>query len=208
MPPRRAPAYHRLDSDERRARLLTLGRTLFTRHPYDELSMATIAREAGISKALLYHYFPSKREYFVATLQDAAGQLAERVRPDPDAPPGVQLSTALAAWLAWVDANRDVYGRLVRGAVAAPEVRELVDGVRDTTSALILARLWEDGAPPAELRTAVRGWLWFIDGACLDWVEHADLDRGALHTLLVQALGGLIGAAGHGDVVARLTPSP
>src|SRR3954469_23864766 len=198
------PAYTRLDVDERKRQLLELGTGLFARYAYDELSMATIAREAGISKALLYHYFPSKREYFVATLQDAAGQLAERVRPDPDAPPGVQLSTALDAWLAWVDANRDVYGRLVRGAVAAPEVRELVDGVRDQTAALILARLWDDGPPPPELRTAVRGWLWFIDGACMDWVEHADVDREALQGLLVRALGGLLVAAGHDEVVARL----
>ncbi len=204
MAPRRAPAYHRLDSDERRARLLELGRALFTRHPYDELSMAAIAREAGISKALLYHYFPSKREFFVATLQDAAAQLARRVQPDPAAPAAEQLATALAAWRGWVDANRDVYGRLVRGATAAPEVRELVDAVRDRTAALILARLWGDGAPPARLRAAVRGWLWFMDGACLDWVEHGDLEREELHGLLVRALGGLVTAAGHGEVVARL----
>ena len=36
--------------------------------------MARIAREAGISKALLYHYFPSKRELFVATLQEPADE--------------------------------------------------------------------------------------------------------------------------------------
>lgn len=204
MAPRRAPAYHRLDSDERRTRLLELGRALFTRHPYDELSMAAIAREAGISKALLYHYFPSKRAYFVATLQDAAAQLAERVQPDPGAPPAVQLASALDAWLAWVDANRDVYGRLVRGAAAAPEVRELVDGVRDRTAALIMARLWDGGAPPAPLRAAVRGWLWFIDGACLDWVEHGGLAREELHGLLVRALGGLVAATGHEEVVTRL----
>src|SRR4051794_24641976 len=64
-----APAYTRLAVDERRRRLLELGADLFTRHSYEELSMAAIAREAGISKALLYHYFPSKRDYFVATLQ-------------------------------------------------------------------------------------------------------------------------------------------
>jgi AcrR family transcriptional regulator len=34
--------------------------------------MAAIARAAGISKALLYHYFPSKQAYFVATLQQGA----------------------------------------------------------------------------------------------------------------------------------------
>jgi AcrR family transcriptional regulator len=56
---RRDPAYHRLDVDERRRRLLELGIELFTRHSYAELSRAAIARAAGISKAPLYHYFPS-----------------------------------------------------------------------------------------------------------------------------------------------------
>jgi AcrR family transcriptional regulator len=66
------PAYTRLDVEERRRRLLELGADLFARHGYDELSMAAIAREAGISKALLYHYFPSKQAYFTATLEQGA----------------------------------------------------------------------------------------------------------------------------------------
>ena len=70
------PAYTRLDVDERRRRLLDLGAELFARHGYEELSMARIAREAGISKALLYHYFPSKQAYFAATLEQAAHELA------------------------------------------------------------------------------------------------------------------------------------
>ena len=47
------PAYQRLAVDERRRRLLDLGAELFTRTAYDELSMAKIAKAAGISKALL-----------------------------------------------------------------------------------------------------------------------------------------------------------
>ena len=70
------PAYTRLDVDERRRQLLELCAGLFARHAYDELSMAQIAREAGISKALLYHYFPSKQAYFAATLELAAAELA------------------------------------------------------------------------------------------------------------------------------------
>ena len=73
-----APAYTRLENDERRRRLLELGARLFTEHAYDEISMAQIAREAGISKALLYHYFPSKQEYFMATLARAAPRSCAR----------------------------------------------------------------------------------------------------------------------------------
>ena len=82
------PAYTRLDVDERRRQLLELGAELFARHAYDELSMAQIAREAGISKALLYHYFPSKQAYFAATLEQAAAELARGDRAGPGAAAG------------------------------------------------------------------------------------------------------------------------
>ena len=64
-----APAYTRLENDERRRRLLELGTRLFTEHAYDEISMARIAREAGISKALIYEHFPSKRDLHVSLLE-------------------------------------------------------------------------------------------------------------------------------------------
>src|SRR4051795_6095843 len=200
------PAYTRLDVDERRRQLLELGADLFARFSYDEVSMATIAREAGISKALLYHYFPSKQAFFVATVGEEAAELAERVRPDPAAPPAAQLATALDAWLGWVQTHREAYARVVRGAEAAPELRALVDGVRDDATAVILAELWPEGPPPARLRTAVRGWLWLMDGVCLDWAEHDDLDRAELHALLVAALPSLIRASGCAQVADGLRP--
>ena len=190
------PAFTRLDVDERRRRLLELGTDLFARFSYDELSMARIAREAGISKALLYHYFPGKQAYFAAALEEKAAELAALTEPDPSLPPVEQLTGALDAFLAWVEANRAAYGKLVRSAAAIPEVREVVDRVRDATSARILEGLAggrADSAPPA-MRTAVRAWLWFMDGAILDWVEHEDLTREQLRTLLLDTLLGAVGA--------------
>src|SRR4051794_221380 len=157
--------------------------------------MAAIAREAGISKALLYHYFPSKQAYFAATLREAAAEVAEQVRPPDGLAPDAQLAAALDAWLAWIDANRVAYAKLMRSASAHAEVRELVDGVRDATSALIVGAL-APGPPAPPLRAAVRGWLWFVDGACLDWLEHADLSQAQLRELLAGTLAGAVEAAG------------
>ena len=185
------PAYTRLGVDERRRRLLALGADLFARFSYDELSMARIAREAGISKALLYHYFPGKQAYFAATLAEKAAELSALTEPDPSLPPVEQLTASLGTFLGWVEDNREAYGKLVRSAAAIPEVREVVDRVRDATSARILDGIAPDGPQPA-LRTAVRAWLWFMDGAILDWVEHGDLTREQLKGLL---LGTLMGAA-------------
>jgi AcrR family transcriptional regulator len=187
-------AYTRLDVDERRRRLLELGTELFARHGYEELSMARIAREAGISKALLYHYFPSKQAYFAATLEQAAAELAEATEPDPDRPPVEQLARSLDAFLAWVETHMGAYDKLIRSVGAVPEVRELVERVRDETAERILAGL--SNAPTPELRAAVRGWLWFMDGAVLDWIEHRDIERARLHGLLLGTLLGAVTAAG------------
>ncbi|HWK25106.1 MAG TPA: TetR/AcrR family transcriptional regulator [Solirubrobacter sp.] len=189
------PAYTRLDTDERRRRLLTLGAELFTHHAYDELSMAAIAKQAGISKALLYHYFPSKEAYFVATLEEKAAELQERTTPDPAQSPLEQLSTSLANYLAWVDENADSYDKMIRSASVVPEVRAMVDRVRSETAQRIVDGLRGNQPAPPALRIAVRGWLGFMDGACLDWIAHRDLDRQALHGLLLATLLSAVEAA-------------
>ena len=188
------PAYTRLENDERRRRLLELGTRLFTEHAYDEISMAQIAREAGISKALLYHYFPSKQDYFMATLAGGAEELRARVEPDPALPPAEALASALDAYLAWIDDNAEAYAKLFRSAAGVPEVRDLVEGVRVGTADRILGGLGAADNPRA--RTAVHGWLWFMDGACLDWIAHRDLTRGEMHGLLLGTLAGALLAAG------------
>jgi AcrR family transcriptional regulator len=185
------PAYTRLDVDTRRRRLLEHGADLFARHSYDELSMAAIARAAGVSKALLYHYFPSKQAYFSATLEQKAAELAARVAPDPSLPPAEQLAGGLDAFLGWIEENGQAYGKLVRSAGAVPDVHELMEEVRAATAAQIVHGL--PGEPTPQRRTAVRAWLWFMDGAILDWLEHGDLDRAELHQLLLRALEGALG---------------
>ena len=156
--------------------------------------MARISREAGISKALLYHYFPSKQAYFAATLEQAAAELAEVTRPDPEKPPVEQLAGSLDAYLGWVERHMGAYDKLIRSFGAVPEVREMVERVRDDTAERILAGL--SSAPTPELRAAVRGWLWFMDGAVLDWIEHRDIERARLHGLLLGTLLGAVTAAG------------
>jgi AcrR family transcriptional regulator len=190
------PAYTRLDVDERRRQLLDLGADLFARHAYDELSMAEIAREAGISKALLYHYFPSKQAYFAATLEQAAAELVRTTEPDPALQPVEQLAASLDAYLSWVERNRGAYSKLIQSVGAVPEVRELVERVRGATADRILAGIAPGGPPSPALRTAVRGWLWFMDGAVLDWLEHRDMDHARLHGLLLGTLLGAVTASG------------
>jgi AcrR family transcriptional regulator len=190
------PAYTRMQVDVRRRQLLELGADLFARHSFAELSMARIAREAGISKALLYHYFPTKRDFFLATLLEAAEEVRRRTEPDPALSPGEALAGSLDAFLGWIEENETAYRKLLESAGSVPEVRALIDEVRDRTSARILDGLGAGDDPPPRVRAAVRGWLWFMDGAILDWFEHRDLSRAELRDFLLGSLAGALTAAG------------
>ena len=194
------PAYTRLQVDERRRQLLEQATQLFATHGYDELSMAKIAREAGVSKPLLYHYFPNKRELFEAVLGQAAEEHLARVRTDESLPPAEQLTSALSSFLTWIDENKGAYEKLMRSA-GIPEVRELIDRVREDTAQQILRGIVPDGPPPPKVRAAVRGWLWYMDGVNMDWVLEGDLTKDDVHGLLVGSLLGDLTAAGF-DVAA------
>jgi AcrR family transcriptional regulator len=183
------PAYTRLDVDERRRQLLETGARVFTEHAYDEVSMAAVAREAGISKGLLYHYFPSKRDFFVATLEAAASELAALTETDPGRPPIEQLRASLDAYLAWIDDNSQSYRKLIESAASSDDARSIVTRVRSETVDRMLEAL---GSRKPALRTALHGWLWSIDGATLDWLDNRDLERDELRELLVASFASAV----------------
>jgi AcrR family transcriptional regulator len=191
------PAYTRMQVDDRRRQLLERGAELFATHSFAELSMARIAREAGISKALLYHYFPSKQDFFVATLQQGAQEIARRTEPDPDLPPLEALAGSLDAFLGWIEENELAYRKLMESVGSVPEVQALLDEIRNSTSTRILDGLGAGDPPPPKMRAAARGWLWFMDGAILDWLEHKDMTRTELRDLLLGSLAGSLTAAGY-----------
>jgi AcrR family transcriptional regulator len=190
------PAYTRMQVDDRRRQLLERGAELFATHSFAELSMARIAREVGISKALLYHYFPSKQDFFVATLQQGAQEIALRTEPDPDLPPFEALAGSLDAFLGWIEENELAYRKLMESVGSVPEVQALLDEIRDSTSTRILDGLGAGDPPPPKMRAAAHGWLWFMDGAILDWLEHKDMSRTELRDLLLGSLAGSLTAAG------------
>ena len=199
-----ARAYRRLQRDERRELLLARATELFARHGYEGLSMSQLAREAQISKALLYHYFPSKRRLFEAALEEGAAELRERTEPDPALPPAEQLAMTLDAFLEWVEERPAAYATLLRSG--AGDVNEIMTEVRTATAERILSGLGADGTRPST-RAAVHGWLGFLDGAILDWIAHDDLSREELHAMLLGAFAGALTASGASGALPEIQPT-
>jgi len=117
------PAFRRMDADARRGALVEIARALFAAHGYEPLSMAQIARAAGISKPLLYHYFPSKQALFAAALEETARELTAALRPDPSRPPTDQLAVTTWLWsvegacLTWVEGGLPVAPAELQGVL-------------------------------------------------------------------------------------------
>src|SRR3954467_5941087 len=122
----------RLDNDERRAQLLKLARTAFSDRSYDEVSIDDLARELKISKGLLYHYFPTKRDLYVAGLREIAQELVQAVTSIPtDLVPLGRARAGLAASLDHITRHARAYVSLMRGGIGSdPEVAEVVESVR------------------------------------------------------------------------------
>ena len=189
-----SPAFSRLDVDERRRQLLETSTQVFSERRYDEVSMNEIAAAAGISKGLLYHYFTNKQELFRATLEDAARDIAMRIEPDTALPPAERVRASLDAYLEWIEAHEAGYVRLIEDVGSVSDVRELVARVREDTAVLIATQAVQ-GEPPRALVSAALGWLWFMDGVCLDWLARRHMTREQVRDMLLGALFGAIMAA-------------
>jgi AcrR family transcriptional regulator len=193
------PAFTRLQLDERRRQLIDAGSALFARHAFEEISMRQIAEAAGVSKALLYHYFPNKIELFKAAVQEYASELQRIIEPNGQGTPIEQLSESLDGYLAWIERNAETWAKLMQSATALPAARDVVEGFRAATLQRILVRLTGKRSPRPALRTALQGWLGYIDAAILDWVHNHDLTREQLRDLLIAAFGAALLAAHQTD---------
>ena len=195
--PRNVRERARLGVDERRSQLLELGLQLFSDHSYDELGIDDIAKAAGISKGLLYHYFPSKRDYYVEVVRRAAGQLIERTDGASSEEVSIAaLRRALDEYLDFVDQHARSYVALVRGGIGSdPEVAQLLEATRRTLTERIVSRISAE-APPPLLQLALRGWIGLVEAASLDWLDRREVPREQLRGLLEQMLLATIVAAG------------
>jgi AcrR family transcriptional regulator len=192
----------RLSTDARRQQLVALGGEMFSERPFDDVSIDDIAVAAGISKGLLYHYFPSKRDFYVAVVRHSADEMEAITETDPQLAPLERLSVGLDRYLDYVDTHARGYATVLRAGIGSdPEVAAIVERVRAAMARRILDDLGGEDTLPPGVRIAVRGWVGFTEAAVLEWLEHRDLTRDELRDLLIQALRSVVEAA-HRESVA------
>lgn len=138
----------RMPAADRREAILASALDAFAVGGYHETSLDAVAERAGISKALIYEHFASKRDLHTALLERYVHELLARVIDATAlADPGeARLRAGIEAFLDFVSERRDAW-RFVFRNVSDPEIAEAVNSLREEVAAA-LAGLMAADAPP------------------------------------------------------------
>lgn len=192
-------------SEGRRERLIDTAIRLFSERPYGEISVQEIADDAGVATGLLYYHFKDKQGLYVAGLEVLAQRLRAAIESaaDPSLSPIERLMSGLSAHLRFVEEHPTGYRELLRGAAALPPVAELIERERHERLQQIV-----EGLPPEVERTptimaTLEGWLHFVDGIQLAWLEGNTLNRDQVLDLCGRVLVASILAATQYDSEQR-----
>lgn len=192
----------RLGTDQRRAQLLELGVELFARGAYDALTTDTIASEGGISKGLLFHYFGSKRGFYVATIEHVAQLLLDRVVLDRALAPYESVLDAVERFLDFVVGYPAIYRALLREGLGADgESQAIVERVRWTIVHRVLELLDPEAGPapeepvPLAHTAALRlyAWVGATEALSLVWIDRG-LARDRIRTLIIESFAPVLAA--------------
>ena len=178
--------------EERRQQLIGVALELFSRRSPDDVSIDEIASAAGISRPLVYHYFPGKLSLYEAALKRASDDLAERFLEPQEGPLGARLLRVMRRFFDFVDEHGPGFSALMRGgpAVGSTTTNALVDGVRQAAYLQILAHLRID-RPPARLELVIRSWISLAESTALLWLDGRRIPRAELEAQLVHDFAAL-----------------
>jgi AcrR family transcriptional regulator len=183
----------RKEPDERRDQILRCARELFSKHPYQTVSSTQIADAAGVSRGLLNHYFGTKRDLYLAAVQQMMSV------PPPPVPAFVEgasvrdrVTQAVDGWLELLERNRGTWITALDMMASGgdPELGRILDEARDLAVARVteVVGLTPLAAEHDEVRSALRGFSGMAEAATREWLKFGRLTRAQVHLLLEQTV--------------------
>ncbi|TXS50800.1 TetR/AcrR family transcriptional regulator [Streptomyces sp. t39] len=196
----------RMGVEERRQQLIGVALELFSHRSPDDVSIDEIAAAAGISRPLVYHYFPGKQSLYEAALRRAAEELAGRFEEPHDGPLGARLLRVMGRFFDFVDEHGPGFSALMRGgpAVGSSTTHAMIDGVRQAAYEQILSHLGV-AEPSPRLALVVRSWVSLAESTALIWLDGRLVPRAELELQLVHDFAALAAvSAAYDEEMARV----
>lgn len=182
--------------------MLALGAEVFGQRPYDEVRIDEIAERAGVSRALMYHYFPDKRAFFAAVVRAEGERLftATNTPPRPDQSLFDQVRDGVLAYLRYDEEHpHGAWAAYVGMGRSDPVLRGIEDIDNDRQADRILERIHAalgddlDSKVERDLRSTVYGWLAFTFEMCRQRLIDPSIDAGQVADACAHALLDAVG---------------
>lgn len=185
----------RLGAEDRRRQLIGIGLQLLATRPIHQITVDEVATTAGISRSLLFHYFPTKQDYYVAVVRAASRRLLRRIAPDHDSPASTQIHAIVEDYVCYLERRREPYVALFRSPSADDWVRSIHEETQDALARRVLSTMSECQHSD-KLELVIRAWWSFAEELAITWLGRDPASRDDLVELLVQTLHGVIDTAG------------
>jgi AcrR family transcriptional regulator len=176
------PTRTRMSRDDRRRQLLGIGLSKLVEKPIQDLSLDEVAAEAGISRGLLFHYFPTKRDFHRACIEAAGRRILRNTRADDSLAPDAQVAEMVRLFVEQIDRRRDFYLSLVHGTGSADvSLVEVYDAIWAEATDRVVAAL---GVAPEQARV-VHAWWAYVEDHALTWSAEPPARRTTSEAALV-----------------------
>ena len=136
----------RLTGEERRIAILDSALAVFAQRGYHASSIDDIAREGGVSKALIYEHFASKQDLYAELLEQHAGVLFSALSEaisEAGRSASARLVVGFDAFYGFVEEHRVAWRMLFREATD-PEAVAVLDRVTAEVTAFVAGLIAED----------------------------------------------------------------
>lgn len=181
-----APARRRLSAADRRAAILESALEVFSENGFSEASLDDVAARGGVSKALIYEHFSSKRELQDVLLDTYLHGLIEAIVGAVSAKDSDEerLRAGIDAFLIFASEHPAVLRLLTRN-VSDPVAGETIDRLREEAAGTIASIMEQDAPEPEpgdlDITTTVAiiahlmaGGIQFLAGW---WIDHPEVPR-------------------------------
>ena len=188
-PPAELPRWRRLEPDARREQILECAVRLFGERPYAAVSTTDIAREAGVARGLLNHYFGTKRDLYLEVVRTLV------LLPDLDdatvatGPLKTRVQRSVEWFLDVVSVHAKTFVAVTgaEGVGDDPEIERILAAADDRAARKVLQTVGLS-ADVAEHRAVIRAYGGLVKAAVREWVRGDTLNREQVQLLLSQAL--------------------
>jgi len=180
---------------DRRELLLQAGVELFAERPYEQVSASEVATRAGVAHGLLFHYFGSKRQFFVVLLEREAAESQRLFDANTDPDPARWARKEIRTFLSGVEGDNNIFASMIHGSVSAEaDVHRIVAGMQSAAAERFLWKL-QPTKRSELLLNALSAWVASANELGVQWLESGrSMPKRQLERLLVSSLNATLRA--------------